>query len=73
MEANDKILKSSPQSSSEIIDSIDRYTRHVPLTLDQPVVMTTPNIAVETVLVNAKRNSYSFRPLFEGDSTVPSV
>lgn len=67
MEVDDQVLGASSNSTELILDAIERYTNNVPLQPDQPIVMGTPNIAVETVLVSSSRDSYSFRPSFEGD------
>lgn len=67
MEVDDQVLGASTNSTELILDAIERYTNNVPLQPDQPIVMATPNIAIETVLVTTSRDSYSFRPSFEGD------
>lgn len=73
MEVDDAIMNAASNSCDKILDAIERYTSQVPLEPDKPVVMVTPNIAVETVLVSAKREDYSFRPSFEGDPSAQLV
>lgn len=66
MEVDDDVLSSSNNSCDRLLDAIERYTSQVHLEPDQPVVLATPNIAIET-LFHSKRESYSFRPSFDGD------
>lgn len=73
MEVDEQVLGASTNSCERILDAIEHYTNNVPLELGTPVVMATPNIAIETVLVSDQVESYSFRPSFEGDSSGHSV
>lgn len=68
MEADDRVLSASTNSCERLLDAIERYTSQVPLEPDQPVVLVTPNIAIETLLLTSKKESYSFNPSFEGES-----
>lgn len=74
MEVDNQVLSASTNSTELILDAIDRYTSSVPLEPDQPIVMATPNIAIETVVLGSSpRDFYSFRPSFEGDDSTNSM
>ena len=60
-------LGASTNSCERLLDAVERYTSQVALVPDQPVVLATPNIAIETLYLS-KRESYSFRPSFQGSS-----
>ena len=72
MDVNDQILTASNPSCDRLLDAIERYTSQVALEPDIPVVLSTPNIAIETLL-HSKSDSYSFRPSFEGDPSGSSL
>ena len=67
MEVDDRVLGASTNSCQRLLDAVERYTSQVPLVPDQPVVLATPNVAIETLYLSHKRESYSFRPSFEGE------
>ena len=73
MEVDEETMSAATNSCEKILDAIERYTSRISLEPDRPVIMTTPNIAVETVLVSTKSDSYSFRPSFEGDPSTQLV
>jgi hypothetical protein len=72
MEVDDEVLSASNNSRDRLLDAIERYTSQVALEPDHPVILTTPNIAIETLL-HSKPESYSFRPSFEGDPSGNSL
>jgi len=69
MEAvDDRILVDSQDSVERILDAVERFSSEVKLEPGQIATLTTPNIAVEAVLLNESQrqpqSSYSFRPTF---------
>lgn len=70
LEADEQVLGAASDSCERLLEAVERFTSEVPLELGQPVVLATPNIAVETVLIDASQESYSFRPSFEDDADV---
>ena len=62
-------LTESSESYDKILDAVDRFTDNVLLAPGQSLKLGTPNIALETVLLNTSASGndlegYSFQPSF---------